>query len=75
MLDVWQIFFSPKAPGGVWQEGCLVKTCEDGTVKESLSDECVQLIEKQVNKLLEKKLSKKGGKQAVAEVVPSSCLV
>ena len=46
----------------VVREGCLVKTCVGGQRVESLADECVELIEKQVDKLFEKKLSKKGGK-------------
>jgi len=36
----------PKAPDGVWQEGCIVRTCKSGAVEERLADECVQLIEK-----------------------------
>jgi len=50
----------PKAPGGVWQDGCLVKTCNSGTVEESLADECVELIEKKVEKILGDKLAEKG---------------
>jgi len=50
----------PKAVGGVWQEGCLVKTCNSGTVEESLADECAELIEKKVEKILGEKLAEKG---------------
>jgi len=50
----------PKAPGGVWQEGCLVKTCNSGTVEETLAEECVKLIEKKVEKVLGERLAEKG---------------
>lgn len=50
----------PKAPGGVWQEGCLVKTCNSGNVEETLAEECVKLIEKKVEKILGEKLAEKG---------------
>jgi len=50
----------PKPPGGVQQEGCLVQTCKSGTVVESLAEECVALIEKQVEEVMEKKLAETG---------------
>jgi len=40
-------------------EGCLIQTCENHFVRESLSEECIQLIEKIVEGKLEKKLCKK----------------
>ena len=49
-----------QAPGGVWQDGCLVRTCTSGTVEESLADECVELIEKKVEKIMGEKLAEKG---------------
>jgi len=50
----------PKAPGAVWQDGCIVKTCKSGAVEETLADECVELIEKIVEEKLEEKLAEKG---------------
>jgi len=50
----------PKSSGGVWQEGCLIKTCKAGAVEESLADECVQMIEDTVVDILEDKLAEKG---------------
>ena len=55
-----------QADGGVWQEGCLVKTCNSGTVEESLADECVELIEKKVEKILGERLAEKGSIQHIA---------
>ena len=57
-----------QAPGGVWQEGCLVKTCNSGTVEEGLADECVELIEKKVEKILGDKLAEKGWSPLVTKV-------
>ena len=54
-----------QADGGVWQEGCLVKTCNSGTVEESLADECVELIEKKVEKILGERLAEKGWLQHI----------
>ena len=54
-----------QAGGGVWQEGCLVKTCNSGTVEESLADECVELIEKKVEKILGERLAEKGWLQHI----------
>jgi len=51
---------TPCSDNKVVREGCLVKTCVAGTVEESLADECVELIEKQVEQILEKQLSDKG---------------
>merc|ERR1719474_1359925 len=50
----------PKPPGGVQQEGCLVRTCKSGTVVESLAEECIDLIDKQVEKIVEEKLDETG---------------
>jgi len=50
----------PKTPGGVWQYGCLVKTCISGTVEESLAEECVELIEEKVDRILGEKFAEKG---------------
>ena len=44
----------------VWQEGCLVKSCNSGTVEEKLADECVKLIEKKLEEILDEKLGEKG---------------
>ena len=49
-----------QAPGGVWQDGCLVRTCTSGTVEESLAHECVELIERKVGKILGEKLNENG---------------
>ena len=49
-----------QAPGGVWQYGCLVKTCISGTVEESLAEECVELIEEKVDRILGEKFAEKG---------------
>jgi len=46
----------PKAPGGVWQEGCLVQTCKAGTVVKSLAEECLKLIEQQIKDVLHKNM-------------------
>jgi len=70
----------PKAGGGVWQEGCLVKTCNSGTVEGSLADECVELIDMNVEKILGERLAEKGNsgcsdeslKQEKAPETPSS---
>ena len=43
-----------KAPGGVWKEGCLVQTCKAGTVVKSLAEECLKLIEQQIEDVLDK---------------------
>merc|ERR1712179_385200 len=48
-----------KAADGVWQEGCIVRTCRSGAVEESLADECVQLIEKIVEEKIVEKLAVK----------------
>jgi len=50
----------PKTPGGVWQYGCLVKTCISGTVEESLAEECVEKIEEKVDRILDEKFAEKG---------------
>ena len=55
-----------QAGRGVWQEGCLVKTCNSGTVEESLADECVELIEKKVETILGERLAEKGSIQHIA---------
>ena len=41
------------------QNGCLVQTCKSGKVEESLAEECVELIEKRVEEILEEKLKGK----------------
>ena len=43
-------------------EGCLIQTCENHLVRESLSEECIQFIQKIVEGKLEKKLCEKGTK-------------
>ena len=43
------------------QEGCLVQTCVSGTIVESLAKECVDLITKKVNKIVDEKLAGRGG--------------
>merc|ERR1719312_1590596 len=53
--------------GSVLQEGCLVKTCKSGTVVESLADECVELIENAVDKILDEKLDERAINEAVTE--------
>ena len=55
-----------QAGGGVWQEGCLVKTSNSGTVEESLADECVALIDMNVEKILGERLAEKGSIQHIA---------
>merc|ERR1711915_667321 len=50
--------------GDVWTEGCLVHTCNNGRVETELSGTCVQLIEKQVSIIMEKKLGQKCEKEA-----------
>ena len=57
-----------QAPGGVWQDGCLVRTCTSGTVEESLAHQCVELIEKKVGKILGGKLAQKGCPDFVTKV-------
>merc|ERR1711872_607395 len=47
-------------PTPVQQEGCLIRTCRSGTVEESLAENCVQLIEEQVEKIVEAKLAEAG---------------
>ena len=44
----------------VWQDGCLVHTCKGGIKQESLSEECVGLVKKTVEEIVEKKLTEKG---------------
>jgi len=44
----------------VWQEGCLVYTCKGGLKQQNLAEECVGLIEKKVEEIVEKKLIEKG---------------
>jgi len=50
----------PKVPGGVWQDGCLIKRCESGVLKEEFADECAQLIDAMVETILADKLAMKG---------------
>ena len=38
----------------MWQEGCLVQTCKAGTVVKSLAEECLKLIEQQIEDVLDK---------------------
>merc|ERR1712198_184272 len=47
-------------PTPVQQEGCLIRTCRAGTGEESLAENCVQLIEEQVEKIVEAKLAEAG---------------
>merc|ERR1712168_1610794 len=49
----------PKAHEDVWQEGCFVKTCNSGTVEQSLAEVCAKQIEKSVEKILTKKMTEK----------------
>ena len=42
------------------RDGCLVHTCESGTVVESLAQECVDLIDKIANKIIDEKLAERG---------------
>jgi len=49
----------PKAPNGIWQEGCLVQTCKAGTVVKSLAEECIKLIEKSIQDVLDEKRAEK----------------
>jgi len=42
------------------QEGCLIETCNDGFVKESFAEECLEMIEKIIADKLEKTLVEKG---------------
>jgi len=51
---------NPKAPDGVWRDGCIVKSCKSGALEERLADECVHLIEKKVDEILVEKLAEKG---------------
>ena len=44
----------------MWQEGCLVQTCKAGTVVESLAEECLQLIEKHVEDVLDENCADEG---------------
>jgi len=44
----------------VWQEGCLVHTCKDGSKLERLAEECIELLKKKVEVIVERKLSEKG---------------
>jgi len=44
----------------VWQEGCLVHTCKGGIKQDRLSEECVGLVNKKVEEIVEKKLTEKG---------------
>ena len=53
----------------MWQDGCIVKTCKSGAVEESLSDECVQWIEKIVEDKLEEKLAEKGWLQMFVKTI------
>jgi len=43
----------------VWREGCLVQTCKAGTVVESLAEECLKLIEKRVEGVLDENCADK----------------
>jgi len=52
--------FPSKAPDGVWREGCLVQTCKAGTVVKSLAEECLKLIEKHVENVLNEKKDELG---------------
>ena len=45
--------------GDVWTEGCLVHTCNNGKVETELAGVCVQLVEKQVSIIVERKLGEK----------------
>merc|ERR1719320_2210887 len=51
---------NPEAPDGVKRDGCIIKSCKSGALKKSLADECVHLIEKQVDDILAEKLAEKG---------------
>jgi len=44
----------------VWQEGCLVHTCKGGIMQQSFAEECVELIKKKVEEVVEKKLTEIG---------------
>jgi len=46
--------------GGVSSEPCrLIYTCKDGTVKKSISEDCLELIGEQIEEIVEKKLAEK----------------
>jgi len=49
----------PKAPNGIWQEGCLVQTCKAGTVVKSLAEECIKLIEMSIQDVLDENRAEK----------------
>jgi len=42
------------------QEGCLIETCIDGFVKESLSEKCLEMIKEIIDEKWEKKIAEKG---------------
>jgi len=52
---------SPKgeevSSGEKWQEGCLVHTCKNGKLEESLAEICVQLIEERVSNIIKDKFA------------------
>ena len=60
---------------GVWQEGCLVKTCNSGTVEERLATECVELIEMKVEEILGERLAEKGWLQHIVTKISMDILV
>ena len=53
----------------MWQDGCIIKSCESGALEESLAEECVQLIEKHVEEILVEKLAEKGKLQTYSKVI------
>ena len=53
------------------QEGCLIRTCRSGTVEESLAENCVQLIEEQVEKIVEAKLAEAGESDLMKGIIKS----
>jgi len=51
--------------GGMSSEPCrLIYTCKDGTVKKSISEDCLELIGEQIEDIVEKKLAEKLGHPA-----------
>merc|ERR1719244_2070313 len=51
--------------GGMSSEPCrLIYTCNDGTVKKSISEDCLELISEQIEEIVEKKLAEKLGRPA-----------
>ena len=55
MISLWF-----KATNGTMRDGCLKYRCESGTVVESLAQECVDLIDKTANKIIDEKLAERG---------------